>query len=125
MKNAINWFEIPVTDLPRAKKFYEEIFNFEMQELDIGDGLEIALFPVAEGAVGGAIIKNEEWYHPSESKGPILYLNANPNLQKVLDKIEKAGGEVLIPKRIITEEHGYMAVFKDSEGNRIALHSDQ
>lgn len=125
MKNAINWFEIPATDLPRAKKFYEEIFGFEMPELDIGDGLEIALFPVDEDTVGGAIIKHEEWYHPSDSKGPLLYLNANPDLQKVLEKVEKAGGEILIPKRIITEENGYMAVIKDSEGNRIALHSDQ
>lgn len=124
MKNAISWFEIPATDVSRAKSFYEKIFNIEMFKMDIGDGLEMALFPVEEDCVGGAIIKNEEWYLPSENKGPLLYLNANPDLQNVLDKVEKAGGQIAIQKRLISEDHGYMAVILDSEGNRIALHSD-
>ncbi|MFD2530876.1 VOC family protein [Gracilimonas halophila] len=125
MKNAINWFEIPATDIERAKKFYENIFSFEMHELDIGDGLRMALFPAESGTVGGTIIQNEDWYKPSDSKGPLLYLNANPDLQTVLDRLEAAGGTVNIPKRLITEENGYMAVIIDSEGNRVALHSNE
>jgi predicted enzyme related to lactoylglutathione lyase len=125
MKNAINWFEIPATDIERARKFYESIFSFEMPELDIGDGLKMALFPAESGTVGGTIIQNDDWYKPSDTKGPLLYLNANPDLQKVLDRVEEAGGEIIIPKRLITEENGYMAVIIDSEGNRVALHSNE
>jgi predicted enzyme related to lactoylglutathione lyase len=125
MKNAINWFEIPANDIERARKFYENIFSFEMHELDIGDGLRMALFPAESGTVGGTIIQNEDWYRPSDSKGPLLYLNANPDLQIVLDRVEEAGGTVTIPKRLITEENGYMAVIIDSEGNRVALHSNE
>jgi predicted enzyme related to lactoylglutathione lyase len=113
MKNAINWFEIPANDIERARKFYENIFSFEMHELDIGDGLRMALFPAESGTVGGTIIQNEDWYRPSDSKGPLLYLNANPDLQIVLDRVEEAGGTVTIPKRLITEENGYMAVIID------------
>lgn len=125
MKNALNWFEIPATDIDRAKKFYESIFSFEMHELDIGDGLRMALFPAESGSVGGTIIQNEDWYKPSDTKGPLLYLNANPDLQIVLDRVEEAGGTVTIAKRLITEENGYMAVIIDSEGNRVALHSNE
>lgn len=125
MNNAINWFEIPANEIERAIKFYETIFDFEMHELDIGDGLRMALFPAESGTVGGAIIQNKEWYKPSDSYGPLLYLNANPDLQQVLDRVEAAGGTVSIPKRMITEENGYMAVIIDSEGNRVALHSNK
>jgi predicted enzyme related to lactoylglutathione lyase len=125
MNNAINWFEIPAADIERAKKFYEIIFDFEMPRLDIGDGLKMALFPALSGTVGGTIIQNSERYVPSETQGPLLYLNANPDLQEVLDRVESAGGKITTPKRMITEENGYMAVIIDSEGNRIALHSNQ
>jgi predicted enzyme related to lactoylglutathione lyase len=124
MGHAISWFEIPVTDLGRAKAFYEELFNFKMHELELGDGLKMALFPATEDSVGGTLIKSEEWYQPSKTKGPLIYLNANPDLQEILDKVEELGGEISIPKRLISEDHGYMAVIFDTEGNRIALHSD-
>lgn len=125
MINAINWFEIPANDIARAKVFYEQIFNNEMHELDIGDGIKMVLFPAESGTVGGALIEYEDWYKPSESKGPLLYLNANPDVQQVLDRVEEAGGKIKIPKRLITDDNGYMAVIIDSEGNRIALHSNR
>jgi len=124
MKNAINWFEIPATDIDRARKFYEAIFDFEMFDLNIGDGLSMVLFPAVSGTVNGALIQYEDMYKPSDSMGPLLYLNANPDVQTVLDRVEEAGGKILIPKRLITEDNGYMAVIIDSEGNRIALHSN-
>ena len=123
MRNAINWFEIPAKDVKRAQKFYEQIFEFDMQSLNVGDGLEMAMFPADQDGVGGTIIKSEDWYNPSETHGPLLYLNANPNLQVILDRVQDAGGEVSIAKRLISEDNGYMAVIIDSEGNRIALHS--
>ncbi|WP_020404366.1 VOC family protein [Gracilimonas tropica] len=123
MKNAINWFEIPATDIKRAQKFYEQIFDLKMQPLDIGDGLQMAMFPADQDGVGGTIIKNDEWYKPSQTHGPLIYLNANPDLQIILDRVEDAGGTVSIAKRLISEDNGYMAVITDTEGNRIALHS--
>lgn len=125
MENAINWFEIPAVEIKRAKTFYETIFDIEMPTMSIGDGLEMALFPSNQNGVGGTIIQNKEWYKPSRTHGPLLYLNANPNLDAVLDRVEQAGGEITIPKRLITEDHGYMAVIIDTEGNRVALHSNE
>lgn len=81
------------------------------------------LFSSDQKEVGGTIIQNKEWYKPSETHGPLLYLNANPDLKIVLDRVEQAGGKISVPKRLITEDHGYMAVIIDSEGNRVALHS--
>ncbi|MEX0607962.1 MAG: VOC family protein [Balneolaceae bacterium] len=125
MKNVISWFEIPVSDIQRARKFYEAIFGFEMHAMELGDGPKMMIFPAEEGTVGGALIQFSEWYNPSNSKGPLLYLNANPDLEEVLSRVEDAGGEVIIAKRQISSEFGYMGVFIDCEGNRIALHSDQ
>lgn len=113
-----------MNDIKRAKSFYEAIFDFELFDLDIGDGLQMAIFPAENGTVGGALIQKEEYYYPSETHGPLLYLNANPDLQAVLDKVEESGGTISIPKRLITEDNGYMAVIIDSEGNRVALHSN-
>jgi predicted enzyme related to lactoylglutathione lyase len=53
----------------------------------------------------------------------LVYLNANPDVQRVLDKVEKAGGKIIVPKTQISPEYGYMAVIEDTEGNRVAFHS--
>ncbi len=123
MKNAVAWFEIPAKKLNRAKKFYESIFNIEMIDMDMGTELKMTMFPVEEGGIGGGLCEHKEYYKPSKD-GALLYISANPNLQSVLDKIEKAGGKILQPKTKITDEYGYMAIFQDSEGNRVALHSE-
>ena len=120
MLNALAWFEIPATDIRRARTFYETIFAFQMHPLDVA-GLQMAMFP-AEGS-GGALCQQAAWYKPSAEMGPLVYLNAEPDLAIVLGRVERAGGKVTVPKRQISPEHGYMAVFIDSEGNRVALHS--
>src|SRR5689334_4235955 len=123
-KNAISWFEIPAIDLERAQKFYEAIFDIRMIPLDTPN-LKMRMFPLADmlNGVGGALSKAEGFYKPSSTDGPLVYLNANPDVQIVIDKIEKAGGKIIVPKTQISAEYGYMAVFLDTEGNRIALHS--
>jgi len=87
--------------------------------------LKMRMFPVEDpaNAVGGALSFAEGFYKPSATDGPLIYLNANPDVQRVLDKIEAAGGKIVVPKTAISPEHGHMAVFIDTEGNRIALHS--
>lgn len=73
--------------------------------------------------VGGAIVYSGGFHKPSTTDGPLIYLNANPDVQIILDRVEKAGGKILVPKTPISDEFGFMAVIVDSEGNRIALHS--
>jgi predicted enzyme related to lactoylglutathione lyase len=123
-KNVISWFEIPATDLDRAQKFYEAIFGVQLIPMDMVQ-VKMRMFPVEDPMTGisGAIIKAEGFYKPSATDGPLVYLNANPDVQLVLDKIEANGGKIAVPKTQISPEHGYMAVFIDTEGNRIALHS--
>jgi uncharacterized protein len=122
-KNAISWFEIPASDLDRAQKFYETIFDITMTKLDL-ENLKMRLFPMEDQeGVGGAVCFAPGFYKPSSTDGPLIYLNGNPDVQRILDRIEKAGGKILVKKTQISPEYGYMAVFQDTEGNRIALHS--
>jgi predicted enzyme related to lactoylglutathione lyase len=122
-KNAISWFEIPVIDLARAALFYEKIFDIKMIPLDTPQ-LKMQMFPIEDMMnIGGALVYNKEFYKPSSTDGPLIYLNANPDVQNILDKVQEAGGKILVPKTMISPEYGYMAVIIDTEGNRIALHS--
>jgi predicted enzyme related to lactoylglutathione lyase len=120
MANANNWFEIPANDFDRAKKFYSEILASNIEEMDMG-GFRMGMLPAGEGKVGGAIVKGEGCV-PSET-GTMVYLNAGTDLAPILTRVEEAGGKVVMPKTMITEEIGYMATFTDTEGNRVALHS--
>lgn len=117
MFSLIDWFEIPVTDLNRAIEFYSHIFSYsEMPQIDLG-GFKMAFFPSEAGALCMG-----EFYKPSND-GVVLYFSANPDLNVVLSKVEAAGGKIIMPKKQISEQYGYMALFTDSEGNRLALHS--
>jgi predicted enzyme related to lactoylglutathione lyase len=123
MKNAISWFEIPSSNLIRATNFYETIFGITFNPLDLPN-IKMRMFPVEDMmGVGGAIVDSGGFHKPSATDGPLIYLNGNPDLQKVLDKVEDAGGKILVPKTEISPEYGYMAVIIDTEGNRIGLHS--
>ena len=123
-KHMISWFEIPVKNIKRAKKFYEAIFDIKLSGMDMGDDFKMEVFPGGPESVSGALVFNDSWYKPSLTDGPLIYLNGNPDLQAIVDRIEAAGGKVSIPKRQISPDYGYMAVFEDTEGNRIALHSN-
>lgn len=126
-KHSISWFEIPTKDLERAQKFYETIFNFKMVPMDVAE-LKMRLFPIEnmnEDTVSGALVYNEEFYNIQENTGVLIYLNGNPDLQNILDRVENAGGKVIVPKTQISPEHGNMGVIMDTEGNRIGLHSNQ
>ena len=124
MKNAVSWFEIGTKDLERAKKFYEEIFNIEMTPMDFPN-IKMRLFPVEDPAsgIGGAIVHTDGFHNPSKTDGPLVYLNANPDVQIILDRVEGAGGSILVPKTTISPEFGHIAIILDTEDNRIALHS--
>ncbi len=123
-KNAISWFEIPATDLNRAQTFYEFIFDMKMTTLDLPN-IKMKMFPLEDPmtGVGGALVDSGGFHKPSPTDGPLLYLNANPDIQPILDKVVKAGGKISVPKTLISPDYGYMAVIIDTEGNRIAFHS--
>jgi uncharacterized protein len=126
--NVITWFEIPVNDTERAKKFYETIFDIEMVTKQIPQtGEELTFFPfdpniiqATTGRVTGVLSKTLQ-SKPSD-KGTLVYLNAYPEIQKVLDKVEIAGGKTIIPRTQMN--FGSIAVIIDTEGNRVGLHSE-
>ena len=122
--NALNWFEIPVSDFERGKKFYEIIFDYQMPENIMGN-VQMGFFSYdfQNGKVGGAICKSE--MHKPSQEGSLVYLNCQPDLQVVLDRVEKADGKIIQQKTKISEDQnlGYWASIINSEGNKVALHS--
>jgi predicted enzyme related to lactoylglutathione lyase len=122
--NVISWFEIPSADLNRATKFYETIFDTQLFPMDTPN-IKMRMFPLENmmTGVGGAVVDSGGFHKPSATDGPLIYLNGNPDVQIIVDRIEGAGGKIIVPKTQISPEYGYMAVFIDTEGNRIGLHS--
>ena len=125
MQNAISWFEIPVENLERAKKFYEAIFAATLTTMRAGPtGPRLALFPVdPTKGVSGALAQGTG-YSPT-TFGTKVYLYAGADLAVVLDRVEAAGGTVAVPKTQISPQFGYMGAFIDTEGNWVGLHSLQ
>ena len=122
MKNAINWFEIPVKNFESSKTFYETILDTQLDIVEMKEmGSLMGFFPSdMENGVGGSIISGPG-YEPSQ-KGSLVYLNGGDDLTASLDRVEQAGGTVIVPKTSIGE-HGFIAQFIDPEGNKVALHS--
>ena len=117
--NPVVYFEIPVLDMVRAISFYSAVFDFTFEK-NIIDHNEMAFFPFEDGARGitGALAKGEI-YVPTVS-GILIYFGTT-DIDAILQKAVEAGGEILYPKTS-NGELGHVAEFKDSEGNRMALH---
>lgn len=118
--NALNWFEIPVSDMNRARKFYETVFDVALTQVDMM-GMEMAMFPSQPPHSGGSLVRSPQ--HIPSTTGCVIYLNGNPDLGRILERIPAAGGTITLPKTHINEETGYMAFFLDTEGNSMGLHS--
>ncbi|MBU7577423.1 MAG: VOC family protein [Flavihumibacter sp.] len=122
MTHSISWFEIPTIDLARAQKFYETILGLELIPMDM-PGIQMRMFPVPDHTfISGALTYAPDFYEP-QANGTLVYLNANPDVQHVLDRVEAAGGKIIVPKTEISPDIGFMAVIHDTEGNRVAFHS--
>ena len=122
-RNVVGWFEIPVTDMKRAIKFYQNVFGYELSHQNLGD-LEMAWFPYANvPGTQGSLVKHDQFYKPSADGTLIYFSSPSEDLNNELAKVESSGGKVLMQKKLIADEIGYMGLFIDSEGNRIALHS--
>jgi predicted enzyme related to lactoylglutathione lyase len=120
MENLVNFIDIPATDFSRAVSFYKAILGLEINETDMF-GTKMGFFPTDGTNVSGAIVQGED-YKPSTS-GVIIYLNGGSDLQVVLDKVTSNNGQVIVPKTHISPEVGYIGMFIDTEGNKMAVHS--
>ncbi len=122
-QNLIGWVEIPVVDMERAKAFYEAVFQVQIEIHDFG-GTLMGWLPSLDGSPGcsGSLVQSPEWYIPNRKEGVLIYFSCN-DVQDELNRIETSGGHILKPKTQISPDIGYMGLFHDSEGNRIALHS--
>jgi predicted enzyme related to lactoylglutathione lyase len=121
--NALNWFEIPALDISRAKAFYEKVFDVKMMDMGEMMGMKMVGFPaeMGNGKASGALVQGP--MHKPSMDGSVIYLNANPKIHDVANRIEAAGGKMVKPVTQITPEIGHMAFFVDTEGNRMALHA--
>jgi len=127
--SALNWFELYVSDFERAKRFYETILNAPFPVVPTTDcsatkdWTRMAMFPYdCMKGVGGAIVQMEN--AAPGAGGTVVYLNVEGDLDNVLKRIPTAGGTVVKP-RLSIGEHGFIAIFKDTEGNVVGLHSMQ
>ncbi len=118
--NPVNWFEISVKDIGRARTFYEKVLGLELSPYDM-EPFTMAFFPMTQGAPGaaGTLIKGES-YEPSHA-GTVVYFSVE-DIEETLRKVNANGGKTLLPKKSIGE-YGFIAHFEDTEGNRLALHS--
>jgi len=126
MKNPIVWIEIPVSDMTRAIDFYYAAFGWQLNLMIMGP-LKMAMMPNNDSADGasGALVYHEQAYAVAKSnEGPVVYFRTD-GINKQLESISNAGGVVIQPKTLISPDYGSMALFYDSEGNRLALFSTE
>jgi predicted enzyme related to lactoylglutathione lyase len=119
--DAVNWFEIPVADLPRARRFYETVLAVTLEPRHMGL-MQMAIFPYRSAGVGGCLVLAEGAV-PSGS-GTLVYLNAGKALDAALARVAGAGGRVAVPKTKLPDNMGAFAHIVDSEGNRVGLHGE-
>ena len=119
MKNALNWFEIPVANLDRACGFYEKVLAVSLRR-ETFFGVPTALFPHQEPGVGGALVRDDQ--RPVATGGSLVYIDATAKLDACLARVSGAGGAVLQPRTAIGQA-GFIALLRDSEGNTVGLHS--
>lgn len=119
MNNIVSIIELPATDLKRAITFYEKLLGLRIEEAEMGD-TRMGVLPADDGTVNMVLIHGEG-YAPS-AEGTLIYLNAGDSVQKLLDKVEPNGGQVIVPRTEISPEMGSFAIFLDTEGNRVGLH---
>jgi predicted enzyme related to lactoylglutathione lyase len=120
MSNTIVWTDIPVVDLDRATRFYSAVLDSKLSKEDFG-GMSMSVLPNAgEGGVSGCLVQMED-NKPSQY-GPLIYLSVDGRLEAAASVVETNGGKVLESKHQIGP-YGFRTIIVDSEGNRVALHS--
>ncbi len=119
MANHIVWVDIPVLKLDRAIRFYSAVIGSQIEK-EVYPGMTIGSFPHKDGEAAGCLYTSES-VKPS-ADGPLVYLNVHGRIDEAIEAVEPSGGKILQPKEAIGP-FGFRAIFLDTEGNRIALHS--
>jgi predicted enzyme related to lactoylglutathione lyase len=123
MRNAVYWVELPVKEFDRAKQFYETVFEVSIELVPIPRGRKYGIFPLDVKALGaGLALVEGTGYEPTDA-GSIIYIDRGESLDGPLSRVEAAGGKILLPKTENSGGNGFIAQFRDSEGNRVGLHS--
>lgn len=117
--NRVVWVDIPVKDLARAMKFYGAVLANKVSKMEFPGG-EFGILDHEQGN-GGCLVKNDA--EVSATAGILVYLNVNGRIRDAVALVEQHGGKVVQPTHSIGP-HGYRAIILDSEGNRLALHSN-
>ena len=120
MSNILNWYEIPAADFERAVKFYQTVLGVSLHAQEM-NGMKIGFFPQEGDSIGGAVMSGPG--QTPSATGTTIYFKGGPDLAAPLAKVEPAGGKVIMPKTLISEQIGHIALFLDTEGNKIGLHS--
>jgi predicted enzyme related to lactoylglutathione lyase len=118
MKNALNWFEIPVRDLDRAAACYETLLGTKLRR-EVFGGLPYGVFPFEPPGISGALVQDPR--RPCGA-GTLVYLNVDGQLDAVLGRTDHARATVVLPKTAIGKD-GFIAVLADTEGNHVGLNS--
>lgn len=118
MRHLVNWVEIPVQEMPRAREFYGAVFGVELQTMSMGNAV-YAIFPTDDRFNAGALVKSDD--HRPGSDGVGIYLDGSPDLSALLDRVRRAGGKVVLEKTYLGKDAGNIGLFLDTEGNRIGL----
>ena len=125
-QNVFGWVEITVNEMERAIEFYNKVCSFELQRNKMGE-LDMAWFPSTEDqnvpGASGSLVHHKEFYRPSHDGALVYFSSPSGDAANELGRVEAAGGRILVPKKQISPDVGYMGVFVDSEGNRVAIHS--
>jgi predicted enzyme related to lactoylglutathione lyase len=119
-ENRIVWFEIPAADLDRACRFYETVLATNLNKGEFGPET-LAVFPYERPAVSGCLSQIQG--HQPSAAGTVIYLNADPDLDGALARVDPAGGKVVVPKTALPPGMGFFARIQDTEGNLVGLHA--
>ncbi len=126
--NPVCWFEIYVNDMPRAKTFYEAVFQGELTLLpnpnpqEMPD-LEMWAFPssMTDGGAAGTLVKMSG-FQPGNG-GTLIYFSCRDCAEEA-QRAQDHGGSIMQPKTPIGA-YGFISLVTDTEGNIIGLHSQQ
>ena len=126
MNNPVAWFEIYVQDMPRAKAFYEAVFQTQLTQLpapgEVG-GLEMWTFgsSMEEYGAAGALCKMEGVPPLGSGLGTLVYFKCVDCAVEAARAVENGGS--VFKEKVSIGEFGFMALVNDTEGNMIGLHS--
>lgn len=118
--NPVSWFDIYVSNLARAKKFYEMVFNIQLVDFPVEWGKQSAFPSDNEGLnISGALVEKDDFV--TNGNNTMVYFASEDCITEE-NRVEKAGGKVISPKMSIGE-FGFISIIMDTEGNTIGLHS--